>query len=296
MTKSTHAQSPLARLDSIVRGLSVRNDALGFWKEVKSQFPIGGAHGDSGLVEFEQQLREAVDVSDNPHQAMDVLGPCWELAKLRVMQREAAQRDCRLERDVANLFESLLEGCADLDRVWSLIDNCNTTAGMAGYRIDLSVRSETGGPIGPEDPFEIRVAADGGQSNEWLYLAIFQRETLDDDKKRHRWTQLFPNQWDFQVPWIVPNMEMCIPEAGYPYQLRAPRSGGDCLLRAFVTPNNLHLPVGYVLGVTNWLGKGTGNIEPMREHFKAKHKQLIRLSTTVKETPGLVSIQDVALM
>lgn len=210
------------------------------------------------------------------------LGPCWELLDRWIEFLEEHGRPTEKERAVHQVFDRLLDRVEGIAPVLQQLGEWDTAAGRAPYRVRLTVEPVgcPGGGLRADAPFRLRLDVPEEECEEWLAVTVLH------GAPDGRWTPLFPNRWDHVVPWLVPGVDMLIPEAGACYELRTPRDPGPFRLKAIVTPRAIPFPVDYVRGVTRWTGKGPPEKTPWKEFLERRKSAVSELCDLIRDTPG----------
>jgi Domain of unknown function (DUF4384) len=265
-------------------GASANHQLL--WTELTSPQRLGIV--DAATLQ-EQLTAELATPEGNA--ASSCLGPCWELLDKRIrFLEDDADREPTSERAFFLVFDRLLDRAEGTAALLQQFDQWDRSAGRARYRVDLSVEPSDGpGALKANGTFQLRLAVPEDECDEWLAVYVLQRGPDG------RWTPLFPNRWDHEVPWLVPGVEMRIPEAGACYELRAPRDRGPYLLKAIVTPRAIPFPVDYVRGVTRWTGRSPSPNTPLQEYLEMRRQAVSELCDLIRHTPGDVALAEATL-
>ena len=131
-------------------------------------------------------------------------------------------------------MRGLIHASSDIEHLISIVEaNCEQFESGVSVQIERIDRDPIGSPdqtlLRPKDRYRLRIEADPQIHSEWLYVMVLQ---CSADGLA---VPIYPSVFDSKVPFLVPGVELLVPELICDYELRAPQTPGQWRLRVITS-------------------------------------------------------------
>lgn len=255
-----------------------------FWSRFQT---VTRLHRLEGPESLEAALRSNLNDRIGGNDPSMVLGPCWELFDQRARVR-AGRPTADRDGKVAAVFSRVLDDLDRMSQVWQRLSAWDASRNRARFDVAVEIRSLDGadGPFHAGQPIRLHLRAEPEQYDRWLAVYVFQQGPSG------HWSLLFPNMFDYAVPWLVPGVEMLIPERGAGYHLRVGSEPGNYTIKAMATLDTVEIPLHYDRRVTRWTGRGGAATDPQpwRDYRDRRRASIAQLCDRWDQQPGTTAV------
>jgi hypothetical protein len=213
----------------------------------------------------------------------------FELLRMRIREATENHIPTQIECGWLEMFEQVIEAKMGLHERLDELATCKSTDELS-RGLQLSIESVSGSSmVKPEERYRLRIVADPSVYDEWLHVLVLQQTPSG------RWVPLYPNLYDHRVPFVIPGVDLLVPDPVCAYELIAPEKATNCPIRAIASRDSLDWPVVYQPAVTLHLGREGERESSYSKHLEVQLRTLDTALHLVRHCPGYVSIADATL-
>lgn len=253
-------------------------------------------HGLPGMDDWKLRLQSewnepALQSQNIPIQGSvpECLVVAFELLSIRIREGTMNRIPVQIECEWFAMFEDVIEAKTGVHERFKELATCESTHELS-LGLQVSIESIAGSPgVKPGERYRLRIAADPSVYDEWLHVFVLQQT------ESGRWVPLYPNLYDHRVSFVIPGVDLLVPDLVCAYDLIAPERATSCPTRVIASRDSLNWPVTYQPGVTSHLGREGEREASYSRHLELQLKTLDTALHLVRHCPGYISLADATL-